>query len=150
MLILSLPLTVLSVAMLPLFVWLTQRWARRDVRSPSTTQKSMADLTTITEETLSVSGILLSKAFGRQGYEIERFRKENERLTGLQIRQTMIGRSFFAIVNIFFSITPALVYLVGRLGARRRRRGSIIRRHDRGVHHAAGPAVLPDRIRCCR
>jgi ATP-binding cassette, subfamily B, bacterial len=50
--------------------------------------------------------------FGRQRFEIDRFRGENERLTGLQIRQTMIGRSFFAIVGTFFSITPALVYLV--------------------------------------
>ncbi|MGH2660917.1 MAG: ABC transporter ATP-binding protein, partial [Actinomycetota bacterium] len=76
------------------------------------TQQSLADLTSITEETLSVSGILLSKAFGRQRNEIDRFQGENERLTGLQIRQTMIGRSFFAVVGTFFSITPALVYLV--------------------------------------
>ncbi|MBI2238780.1 MAG: ABC transporter ATP-binding protein, partial [Actinobacteria bacterium] len=62
--------------------------------------------------TLSVSGILLSKSFGRQRHEIGRFRNENERLTGLQIRKTMIGRSFFEVVQIFFSITPALVYLV--------------------------------------
>ena len=59
-----------------------------------------------------MSGILLSKSFGRQRHEIGRFQEENERLTGLQIRQTMIGRSFFAVVGTFFSITPALVYLV--------------------------------------
>ena len=76
------------------------------------TQRTMADMTSITEETLSVSGILLSKSFGRQRHEIGRFNEENERLTGLQIRQTMIGRSFFAVVGTFFSITPALVYLV--------------------------------------
>jgi ATP-binding cassette, subfamily B, bacterial len=62
-----------------------------------------------------VSGILLSKAFGRQRYEINRFRRENERLAGLQIRQQMIGRSFFATIQIFFSIAPALVYLVAGL-----------------------------------
>ena len=62
-----------------------------------------------------MSGILLSKAFGRQRYEIDRFRSENERLTGFQVRQTMIGRSFFAVVGTFFSITPALVYLVAGL-----------------------------------
>jgi ATP-binding cassette subfamily B protein len=28
------------------------------------------------------------------------------------VRQTMIGRSFFAVVGTFFSITPALVYLI--------------------------------------
>jgi ATP-binding cassette subfamily B protein len=69
-------------------------------------------MTTITEETLSVSGILLSKAFGRQRFEIDRFQGENVRLTGFLLRQTMIGRSFFALVGTFFSITPALVYLV--------------------------------------
>jgi ATP-binding cassette, subfamily B, bacterial len=112
MLILSGWLTVLSLFMLPFFVWLTIKVGRARREVASNTQKTLADLTAVTEETLSVSGILLSKAFGRQRFEIGRFRKENERLTGLQIRQTMIGRSFFAVVGTFFSITPALVYLV--------------------------------------
>src|SRR4029079_5254339 len=68
-----------------------------------------------TEETLSVSGILLSKSFGRQRHEIDPFQDEKPRLTGLQIRQTTIGRSFFAVVGTCFSITPALVYLVAGL-----------------------------------
>jgi len=112
MLVLSVPLTVLSLSMMPLFLWLTARVgkARREVAT--STQRTLADLTAVTEETLSVSGILLSKAFGRQRHEIGRFQQENERLTGLQIRQAMIGRSFFAFVQVFFSITPALVYLV--------------------------------------
>jgi ATP-binding cassette subfamily B protein len=84
--------------------------ARQEVAT--STQKSLAEISAISEETLSVSGILLSKVFGRQSHEIERFGKENQRLADLQIRQRMIGRSFFALVQIFFSITPALVYLV--------------------------------------
>jgi ATP-binding cassette, subfamily B, bacterial len=112
MLLLSVPLTILSLFMLPFFVWLTIKVGRARRQVATSTQKTLADLTTVTEETLSVSGILLSKAFGRQRFEIDRFHGENERLTGLQIRQTMIGRSFFAIVGTFFSITPALVYLV--------------------------------------
>ena len=112
MLILSVPLTILSLALLPVFLWLTVKVGRARREVSSNTQKTLADLTAITEETLSVSGILLSKSFGRQRHEIGRFREENVRLTGLQIRQTMIGRSFFAIVGTFFSITPALVYLV--------------------------------------
>src|SRR3954451_3544192 len=92
----------------------------------------MADLTSVTEETLSVSGVLLSKAFGRQTYEIGRFNQENERLTGLQIRQTMIGRSFFAVVGTFFSITPALVYLVA---------GVILNRHGTSSDITAGSIV---------
>jgi len=112
MLVLSVPLTLLSLALLPLFLWLTVKVGRARREVATSTQKTMADLTAITEETLSVSGILLSKSFGRQRHEIGRFREENQRLTGFQIRQTMIGRSFFAVVGTFFSITPALVYLV--------------------------------------
>ena len=112
MLVLSWQLTVLSIFLTPLFVWLTYKVGKARQQVARSTQKSLADLSAITEETLSVSGILLSKAFGRQRHEIERFRSENERLADLEIRQQMIGRSFFAVVQIFFSITPALVYLV--------------------------------------
>jgi len=112
MALLSWQLTVLSLALLPVFLWLTVKVGRARREVAGSTAKTQADLTAVTEETLSVSGILLSKSFGRQRHEIDRFRGENERLTGLQMRQTMIGRSFFAIVGTFFSITPALVYLV--------------------------------------
>jgi ATP-binding cassette, subfamily B, bacterial len=115
MLILSWELTVLSLIMLPFFLWLMRRVGRARQQVVASTQESMADLTAITQETLSVSGALLSKAFGRQRYEIARFRKENERLTGLQIRQQMIGRAFGNVIYTFFSITPALVYLVAGL-----------------------------------
>ena len=125
MLLLSVQLTLLSLFLMPLFLWLTVKVgkARREVAS--STQKTLADMTAITEETLSVSGILLSKSFGRQRHEIDRFDEENERLAGLQIRQTMIGRSFFAVVGTFFSITPALVYLVGGLACSTERRPDI-------------------------
>src|SRR6266542_3829168 len=120
MLVLSWQLTLLSLFMLPFFMWWQVRVGRARQAVVRNTQKSMADMTAITEETLSVSGILLSKAFGRQRFEIERFRGENERLAALQIRQQMITRAFFALIQIFFSITPALVYLVaGWVGAGR-------------------------------
>jgi ATP-binding cassette subfamily B protein len=112
MIVISIPLTILSLLLMPLFLWLTVKVgkARREVAT--NTQRTLADMTTITEETLSVSGILLSKSFGRQRFEIDRFQGENVRLTGFLLRQTMIGRSFFALVGTFFAITPALVYLV--------------------------------------
>ena len=115
MLLLSWQLTLLSLGILPFFFWLTHRVGRARREVAASTQRSLADLSTITEETLSVSGILLSKAFGRQEHETDRFRRENQRLAGLQIRQQMIGRSFFATIQIFFSVTPALVYLVAGL-----------------------------------
>jgi ATP-binding cassette, subfamily B, bacterial len=116
MIVISVPLTILSLILLPLFLWLMVKVGKARRKVATLTQQTMADMSAITEETLSVSGILLSKSFGRQQHEIGRFQEENVRLTGLQIRQTMIGRSFFAVVGIFFSITPALVYLVAGWG----------------------------------
>ena len=113
MFILSWPLTVLSLAILPVFLLLSRKVGRVRREISGRTQESLADLTSIMQETLSVSGILLSKAFGRQSYEIDRFRSENRRLAELEIRRTMVGRGFFALVQIFFSITPAFVYLLG-------------------------------------
>jgi ATP-binding cassette subfamily B protein len=112
MFILSPPLTFLSLAILPLFLVLSRKVGRVRRELSGRTQESLADLTAIMQESLSVSGILLSKAFGRQSYEIERFSKENRRLSSLEIRKTMVGRGFFSLVQIFFSIAPAFVYLL--------------------------------------
>src|SRR5690348_4721633 len=73
----------------------------------------MASLTAIAQETLSVSGILLIKTFHRKKYFQERFEKENQRLTDLEVRQQLIGRWFFMFIGIFFAVMPAIVYLIG-------------------------------------
>jgi ATP-binding cassette subfamily B protein len=112
MLVISWPLTVLSLLLTPLFVWLTYRVGKTRRQVVEITQQSKAEMSAITQETLSVSGVLLAKVFGRQQDEIERFRRENRRLAELQVRQQMIGQGFFAVVQAFFSIMPALVYLV--------------------------------------
>lgn len=111
MTVLSWPLTVLSLGMIPVFVWLSRKvgQARRVVSK--STQVELADLSAMSEETLSVSGILLSKTFGRQQAEIQRYTESSGRLADLQVRQQMIGRSFFALIQAFFAITPVLVYV---------------------------------------
>jgi ATP-binding cassette, subfamily B, bacterial len=113
MFILSWELTLLSLAIMPVFLVMSRKVGRVRRELSGQTQESLADLTAHMQETLSVSGILLSKAFGRQEYEIQRFRRENQRLSRLEIKRTMVGRGFFALVQIFFSITPAFVYLLG-------------------------------------
>src|SRR5919106_3004484 len=112
MAILSWVLTVLSLGILPFFLWLSRKVGRVRREISGQTQESLADLTAHMQETLSVSGILLSKSFGRQNYEIGRFRGKNDKLFGLEIRRTMVGRGFFALIQVFFSIMPAFVYLV--------------------------------------
>ena len=103
-------LTILSLGVLPFFMYLTYRVGKvnREVRGE--TQKSLAEMSAATEETLSVSGMLLSKTFGQQAAAIERFSKLNRKLAALQVRQAMVGRWFFMIIGTVFSITPAFVY----------------------------------------
>lgn len=115
MLLISWPLTVISLFLVPLFVVITRRVGRTRQQVARETQESKAEMTAITEETLSVSGVLLSKVFDRQRDEIERFRRENRRLAQLSVRQVMVGQSFFALVQAFFAITPALIYLAAGL-----------------------------------
>jgi ATP-binding cassette, subfamily B, bacterial len=112
MIALSWQLTLLSFAVVPVFVYLTWRVGRVRRRISGQTQESLAELSALTEETLSVSGILLAKVFDRRRDAVERYRAENLRLARLQVRQQMVGRGFFAVVQSFFAITPALIYLV--------------------------------------
>jgi ATP-binding cassette subfamily B protein len=111
-------LTALSLGVLPFFMYLTFRVGKVRREVSTETQKSLADLSAATEETLSVSGMLLSKTFGQQTAAVDRFRGLNRRLAKLQIRQAMVGRWFFMIIGTIFSITPAFVYwLAGTLAA---------------------------------
>jgi len=103
-------LTLLSIAVTPFFLYLTYRVGKIRRRLSTKTQESLADITSITEETVSVSGVLLTKTFGQQQPAIDRFRVANAKLAALEIRQNMVGRWFFMIVGTIFSITPALVY----------------------------------------
>jgi ATP-binding cassette subfamily B protein len=115
MLVLSWRLTLVAVVLLPVFVLLQVRVGRVRRRVAGATQRSVADMTAITQETLSVSGVLLAKVFDRQDAEVRRYAEENARQADLQVRQTMTGQSFFATVQAFFGLTPALVYLVAGL-----------------------------------
>ncbi len=87
MLVIDWRLTLLSLGMLPFFLYLTQRVGRVRREVSTETQRALADMTAVTEETLSVSGVLLTKTFGQQAAATDRFRTLNRRLAGLQIRR---------------------------------------------------------------
>jgi ATP-binding cassette subfamily B protein len=105
-------LTLIAVVLMPFLVVAQRRVGQVRARIATKTQESLSDMTAITQESLSVSGILLSKSFNRQPDEIARYSKENRNLVRLQIRQAMSGQYFFALVTIFMSSIPAIVYLV--------------------------------------
>jgi ATP-binding cassette subfamily B protein len=112
MLLLSWQMTLVAIVLLPVLVIAQRRVGQVRARIATKTQESLSDMTAITQETLSVSGILLAKSFNQQKTEVGRYTDENHNQIGLQIRQTMSGQWFFAIVGIFLSVIPAIIYLV--------------------------------------
>ena len=115
MIIISWQLTIVAVITVPAFFWLTKMVGERRRKVSTSTQESLAAMSAISEETLSVSGVLLAKVFGSQLRDVTRYRDENQRLADLELRQQMIGQGFYAVVQSFLSITPAAIYLIAGL-----------------------------------
>jgi ATP-binding cassette subfamily B protein len=112
MLLLSWQMTLVAVILLPLLVIAQRRVGQVRAKIAAQTQESLSDMTAITQEALSVSGILLAKSFNQQRAETQRYGNENRNQIRLQVRQQMSGQWFFAIVSIFLSIIPAIIYVV--------------------------------------
>jgi ATP-binding cassette subfamily B protein len=103
-------LALFSLALVPVFVLLTRRVGEQRRRITTDRQRTMADISTLVEESLSVSGILLGKTMGRSAELTDRFEQESSELAGLEVRQVMAGRWVMATIQMSFSIMPALVY----------------------------------------
>ena len=106
-------LTLLGLAALPLFIWPTRRAAAAQRRLLARQQERLADLSAHTQETLSINGILLTKLFGQEPYELDRFRAMNRDVRDLSVRRAMVGRWFFMFLGLFGALAPALVYWYG-------------------------------------
>jgi ATP-binding cassette subfamily B protein len=103
-------LAVFSLILLPFFVWLTRRVGEQRRRIQSVRQSRLADMSTLVEESLSVSGILLGKTMGRAPELVRQFSDESGDLADLEVRARMAGRWRMASVQMSFAIMPALVY----------------------------------------
>lgn len=112
MLIINWQLTIVALVLMPFLVIAQRRVGQVRARIATKTQESLSDMTAITQEALSVSGVLLAKSFNRQQAEVDRYNRENRTQIGLQVQQAMSGQWFFALVSIFLSSIPAIVYLV--------------------------------------
>jgi ATP-binding cassette subfamily B protein len=108
-------LALFSLGLTPLFVLLARRVGNQRKRIASVRQGAMADISSLVQESLSVSGILLGKTMGRGGALAERFEGESARLADLEIRSRMAGRWTMATVQTSFAVMPALVYLFAGL-----------------------------------
>ena len=112
MAVLSWELTIVAVGITPLFAVFSYLVGRRRRAASARVQESTAEMTAITQETLSVSGVMLTRLFGAQDREISRFRDQNVRLSDLEIRREMTGQTVWAGMQIFFSLTPVVVYVL--------------------------------------
>ncbi len=108
-------LALFSLAVLPFFVLLSRRVGAKRKAITATKQGAMADISSLVQESLSVSGILLGKTMGRSAELADRFDGESERLADLEVRSRMAGRWTMASVQTSFAIMPALVYLFAGL-----------------------------------
>jgi ATP-binding cassette subfamily B protein len=113
MLFLNWELALFAFALIPLFATLTRRVGAERRRIAKTTQESLADISSLVQESLSVSGILLGKTMGRRDELADRFESESLRLADLEVRQRMAGRWVMASIQTSFSVMPAAVYWLG-------------------------------------
>jgi len=128
-------LTLVAVVLMPGLVLVQRRVGRTRARIAAQTQESLSELTSITQEALSVSGVLLSTSFNRQSTESARYRAENDNQVRLQVRRAMSGQGFFAVVQVLMASVPAVVYLVSGFLLRRDGAG------DGGASITAGTIV---------
>jgi ATP-binding cassette, subfamily B, bacterial len=115
MLALSWELALFAFALIPVFVLLTRRVGNERRKIAKTTQETLADISSLVQESLSVSGILLGKTMGRTAELADRFEQDSLRLADLEVRQRMAGRWVMASIQTSFSIMPAAVYWFGGL-----------------------------------
>jgi ATP-binding cassette subfamily B protein len=106
-------LAAFSLALLPLFVFLTRRVGAQRKRITTQRQGTLADMSTLVEESLSVSGVLLGKTMGRSTELADRFEGESRELSELEVRRQMAGRWMMASIQTTFSVMPAAVYWFG-------------------------------------
>jgi ATP-binding cassette subfamily B protein len=113
MLLLDWRLALFALALLPLFVYMTRHVGEQRRKVTTVRQGAMADISSLVQESLSVSGILLGKTMGRSAELAERFEGESARLADLEVRSRMTGRWMMASIQTTFAVMPALVYWFG-------------------------------------
>jgi ATP-binding cassette, subfamily B, bacterial len=103
-------LAVAAFALLPVFVFMTRRIGQKRRALTATMQGTLADISTLVEESLSVSGVLLAKTMGQTDELTDRFVAESRLLADLEQRSRMAGRWVMGSIQATFAVMPALMY----------------------------------------
>jgi ATP-binding cassette subfamily B protein len=112
-LILDWRLALLSLVVVPLMIVPLSPIGRRMYAIRKQTRERRDEIESLTQETLSISGITLMKSFVREPFERARFNASATRLMDLEIRLAMVGRWFIGAVNAMVTVGPALVWIGG-------------------------------------
>ena len=106
-------LATLAVSMAPIFLAPTRRVGNIRYDLQRETQEKQAELTSVMQETLNISGYVLMRSFGREALEAKRFSEKNRDLMAVQVRSSLLGRWFRMLLQVFEALGPALIYLYG-------------------------------------
>ncbi len=112
MVLISPVLTIVSVAILPVFL-LNHFWTAR-IRGPLMAERQTlaASFTSLLVETLSIGGVILAKTFGRRQMMEDVFEKENDRLLANELRQQLVGQWGFMGLGTLISAIPASMFFI--------------------------------------
>lgn len=113
MLIISWELSLVALVTIPLFTVAMVRVGKKRRELTRETQRTLSDLTARTGETLSVSGVMLSKTFGREADQLDKFKNNSSDLTRITLKTVITGQRFSAVMQTFFNVTPAIIWLLG-------------------------------------
>lgn len=97
----------------PFFVLPTRRVGRAQQRLTRLVARRTGELATHMQETLSIGGAVLIKSFGRQAYEVDRFRTKAAEIRDLSIKQYTVARGLTALLGFLGGLGPAILLVVG-------------------------------------
>ena len=106
-------LALLGIAVIPLFALPTRKAGKTRWNLTREAQECNDEVNGILNETMSVSGQLLVKLFGKEEEEFAKYKNVNGKMVKLNIKERMAGRWFFMVLNTVTNIGPMLLYLVG-------------------------------------
>ncbi|WAL75156.1 ABC transporter ATP-binding protein [Kitasatospora sp. YST-16] len=110
-------LTIVSLLLLPVFVWISRRVGRERKKITGERQRQLAELSSAVQESLSVSGILLGRTMGRSDSLTREFADRSDGLADLEVRSSMAGRWRMSTIGIVMAAMPALIYWAAGLAS---------------------------------
>ncbi|MER7213586.1 MULTISPECIES: ABC transporter ATP-binding protein [Streptosporangium] len=110
-------LTLVSLLLMPVFVWISRKVGRERRKISSERQRKLAALSSMVQESLSVSGILLGRTMGQSPELTGRFTTASDELATLGVRSSMAGRWRQSTIQIVLSAMPAVIYLAAGLAS---------------------------------